>query len=362
LSAEVLSVRLEVAVASPSSGYGQVEALVQRSVEAGLHDVLDWRFTIRPAADVIFQAIIEDIRSDTSLFPNQRYISFGLRMTWQGFQTEQNFAVLGKNLKDLEIKISQAVRDQLRYDLLPFIKPPSTGWVLEYIHASGLSLLTDPAGFQLGKRYTLTDYHGTDIGLVSVADIIPLASGKSEHAIEFNVVQADRRPEPGMLVVMRKTQWDYTVGPVVSLMDFGLELEAKVPLPSANIFFSVKSGIWMPYSAFNNPNGMDLSLRSGFGARLGFAALLGDSDHWLSDLEIGLTARFGVGMRLKDSGPALFLYGAEAELALRHYISSQWSWGLAAGYRFWNILDTGIITAFQGSHRLFASPFIGFTW
>lgn len=362
LSAEALSVRLEVTVASLSNGDGQVEALIKRSVESGLNDVLDWRFTINSSVDEVFQAIVEDIQSDTSLFPNQRYVYFRLRMKWNGMEAEQNFAVLGKTWKDLETTISQAVRDQLRYDLLPFITPPSTGWVLEYVHASGLSLIADPTTFELGDRYTLTDYHGTDLGLVSVADILPLEAGKSEHAIEFSLVQADRRPEPGMLVILKNTQWGFTAGPVVSLMDFGLELEADVPLPSANLFFSVKSGVWLPYTAFNNPQALELTVRVGLGARLGLATLLGRNDHWLSDLEVGWVARFGVGTRLKASGPALFLYGAEAELSLRHYSSSQWSWGLAAGYRFWNILDAGTITAFQGTHRLFATPFIGFAW
>lgn len=362
LPAKVLPVRLEVSLASNSSGDSQVDASVAKAVEAGLYDVLDWRFILTNDADTVFQAVIEDLKSDTSLFPNQRYLSFALRMKWNGMEAEQHFAVLGVGLKELEMDIAQAVRDQLRYDLLPFIPSPLPGWTLQYVKASVLSLLAEPTGFQLGDRYILTDHHGNGLGLVSVADIVPLQAGEAEHAIEFNLVQADRRPEPGMLVILKKTQWGYNLSPVVSLQDFGLEFEANRPLSSANSFLSIKSGMWLPYTVFNTPEAMELTFRVGLGSRLGLASLIGRTDHWLSDMEIGLTARLGVGAQLKTSGPALFLYGAEAELAVRHYSSLKWSWGLAVGYRFWNALDSGSLTILQGTDRLFATPFVGFAW
>lgn len=361
-AAEPLSVRLEVVLTSAANSDNQMEASISKSVELGLYDVLEWRFNITDDADTVFQAIIENLQSSTILFPNQRYLSFGLRMKLNGKEAVQQFAVLGKTWKELETKVSQAVRDQLRYNLLDFTSPPTVGWPLQYIHAAGLSLLADPTGFRLGERYTLTDYHGRDLGLVFVADIIPLEAGKSEHAIEFNLIQADRRPEPGMLVIKKTSQWSYAFGPVVSSTDFGLEIEATVPLPSANSFFSMKSGIWMPYTIFSTPEEMELSLRVGLGARLGFASLTGQTDQWFSDMEVGLAVRFGFGLQFKVSGPPLFIYGAEAELALRYYTSSQWSWGLAVGSRFWNAMGSGSLTTLHGTDRIFVTPFIGFAW
>ena len=288
--------RLEIPPAQISSGDAQVDAAIYKAIESGLNDVLDWRFIINDKSNDVFKATIEDPLYDTGLFPGQRYLSFGLRLKWNGLEIEQRFALLGKSLKELETKVSQAVKDQLRYDLLAVVNPPSSVWSLQYIHGSDFSLLAEPGITKIGDRHVLTDYHGTVIALVSVADIIAIEDSGSEHAIEFNLIQADRRPEPGMLVIPKASQWSYTVGPVASLSDFGVEIEADAPLASANAFFSLKSGVWWPYTVFSAPDAMELTLRAGIGARLGFATITGQTDRWFSNLEVGLAARFGLGL------------------------------------------------------------------
>ncbi|PKL14335.1 MAG: hypothetical protein CVV52_02165, partial [Spirochaetae bacterium HGW-Spirochaetae-8] len=318
LPAGALPIRLEIASAQISSGDAQVDTTLYKAVEIGLIDVLDWRFIIDDKSDTVFEAIIENPVSDTRLFPGQRYLSFGLRLKWNGMEIEQRFAILGKSLKELETKISQAVRDQLRYDLLAVVVPPSSVWTLQYIDGSDFSLLADPGTTKIGERHILTDYHGKVIGLASVADILPIEDHESEHAIEFNLIQADRRPEPGMLVIPKTSQWNYTLGPVVSLSDFGVEVEANAPLASNNAFFSLKSGVWWPYTVFSTPDAMELTLRAGIGARMGLATITGQPDRWFSNLEVGLDARIGLGLQMKTSGTSLFLYGAEIELLIKH--------------------------------------------
>ncbi len=259
LPAGALPIRLEITSAQISSGDAQVDTTLYKAVEIGLIDVLDWRFIIDDKSDTVFEAIIENPVSDTRLFPGQRYLSFGLRLKWNGMEIEQRFAILGKSLKELETKISQAVRDQLRYDLLAVVVPPSSVWTLQYIDGSDFSLLADPGTTKIGDRHILTDYHGKVIGLASVADIFPIEDHESEHAIEFNLIQADRRPEPGMLVIP-KTSSGIILWVRFLTVDFGVDVEANAPLASNNAFFSLKRSMVASQFSHSRCNGIALRL------------------------------------------------------------------------------------------------------
>jgi hypothetical protein len=361
LGAARIPARLLVSLADPSND-PQIDALVLDAVYEGLKETLAWRLALNSENIPVFNVIIRELQTSRAIFPGKQYLSFSLDLSWEGDGLSRQFAILGANQDSLSRTVREMVGDQLRYDLVALIKAPPDSMILDYVHRTGLSLI-GPKNLQLGDTVLITDFDGQEIASAKVSDIILASDILEQTVVELRRISANGNLEPGMLVVKESSQWDVMLSLPFSLDGFGFEAEMTFPMRSASGYYSLKGGGWATYSSFGGTYDLELLARAGIGANFGFSSPNVEHRGIFSDISFGFACRIGLGLQFTQSKTAGFLYGSEVELTINQHVSSRFSWGLVAGYRYWVLLTAGSFQTRHANERgMFIAPVIGLSW
>jgi hypothetical protein len=361
IGAARIPARLLVSLAQTSND-PLVDALVLDAVYEGLVDTLSWRLALDSGSKAEFNAIIRDLYTNQTIFPGKPYISFILDLSWEGNELSQLFTILGTGRESLDKTVRTMVGGQLRYDLLALVKAPPDSMVLDYVHGSSMSLVGSTK-FLLGEKVLVTDFDGQEIASAKVSDIILVKDNPEQTVVELGRISANGNLEPGMLVVKEPSQWDVMLSLPISLDGFGIEAEMTLPLRSSSGYYSFKGGGWATYTSFGGSYDVTLLARAGVGANFVISSPSAEPRSLFSDISLGFVCRVGVGVQFMQSTTARFLYGTEVEFTFNQHLSSRFSWGLVAGYRFWVFPDAGNFQAIHANEKgLLLAPFIGLSW
>lgn len=353
--------RLLVLLADPSND-PQLDSLVLDAVYNALEDSLSWRLALGSQNGPEFKAIIHALNSNRTLFPGQQYIAFVLGLTWGDNDLSRQFAILGTDYDLWKNTVKTTVRNQLQYELLTLVEAPHDSMVINHVHGSSISMIGS-MDLKLGRKVLITDFDGQEIASAKVSDIIVFGDQREQIVVELSQISAKAKPEPGMLVVEKPSQWELLLSLPFSLEGLGIEAEMTFPMQSSTGYFSIKGGGWATYTTFGGNLKTELLFRAGIGANFGFSSPNVEPRSIFSDISLGFAGRIGMGFQFTQSGTGDFLYGTEVELTINKHLSSRMSWGLTAGYRYWVFPKAGNFQTIHANEKgIFIAPFIGLSW